>query len=128
MHFVQKKKYIHWSIKKIQDLWDDVDFWIRRLELMTSAATRTTIRLPLRHAGFVRMLTLGLFDSRTICPDSQIWLFQVSHFDRFLSGLYPAVRPKIHNFCPDRDKAFSAIARVLPLYIRIKDESYKWNS
>jgi hypothetical protein len=38
----------------------------------------------------------------------QIWLF--SHFDHFLSGLYPALKPKIRIFCPDRDVAFTAIA------------------
>jgi hypothetical protein len=81
---------------------------------MTSAATRTTIRftiLPLRHAGFVRMLTLGLFDSRTICPDSQIWLF--SHFDRFCPDCTRLLGPKSTIFVRIGTKPFLLLPGVL---------------
>jgi hypothetical protein len=70
-------------------------------------ATISFTKLPLSHAGFVRILTLGFLTHGQFVriPNSAIF-----SFDHFLPGLYPAFRPKIRIFCPDRDMAFSAIA------------------
>ncbi|EDR02492.1 uncharacterized protein LACBIDRAFT_309569 [Laccaria bicolor S238N-H82] len=42
---------------------------------------------------------------------SGLWLWAVSNFVTFCPDWPPAVGPKIHIFCPDRDQGFPAIAR-----------------
>jgi hypothetical protein len=39
--------------------------------------TTSFTKLPLSHAGFVRILTLGFCDSRPICPDSKFSYFLI---------------------------------------------------
>ncbi|KIK03372.1 hypothetical protein K443DRAFT_481162 [Laccaria amethystina LaAM-08-1] len=70
--------------------------------------TGNTVR-PLSHDTCVRILALGHLTSRRSCPGS--WLWAVSNFVAFCPDWPPAVGPKIHIFCPDRDQGFPAIAR-----------------
>jgi hypothetical protein len=51
----------------------------------------------------------GFFDPRPICLDPRSGYFLI--LTTFCPNWLPAVWPKIRIFCPDRDKAFSAIAR-----------------
>ena len=60
----------------------------------------------------VRIPALGCLTSRRSCPGSGLWA--VSNFVAFCPDWPPAVGPKIHIFCPDRDQGFPAIARGPP--------------
>jgi hypothetical protein len=81
--------------------------WLRAV-VRSSKGWDKLVGVTWSNRNFPDLLMLGHLTSRRSCPGA--WLWAVSNFVAFCPDWPPAVGPKIHIFCSDRDQGFPAIA------------------